>query len=270
MANTDFDYVIGLVLKSEGGYCNDVDDPGGPTNFGITIHDYSEFKKRKVNAEEVRAMPRSDAITIYKEKYRRGFHFEQVRAGPDYLGLDYGINSGLGRPPLVFAKLLNRPATKSMTPDLIKAVNDADPVKLINAVSAERLHFMKGIRDGVAWRRFGGGWQKRVDSVDAISKHLAAGGTVVAAPTGAIISANDMGKAIHAPDPKVTGKIVKTGTATGTGGGLLGAQHSLLVAGGIIIAVIIIGGVSYYLYKRSVDKAQNTVILPPGMIPLAA
>ncbi len=268
MATTDYDYVIGLVLKSEGGYSNNPKDPGGPTNFGITLRDYADFKGRKVTAEDVRRMPLADAFAIYKSKYNKGISFEALRAGSDYCILDYGINSGLARPPRVSSVLLRRPTVSRMTPDIIKAINDTDPNKLIDAMCDERLHFMKGIRGGASWAEFGRGWNTRVASVRSIS-HKLAGGMKTSIIVPGQTQSKDMAKAVHAPDPKTVGKI-KTGTGAGVAAGTGTAAHSAAIAAGVIVAVVIIGGVSYYIYKRRVQALQDKVELPPGMVPIAA
>ena len=36
----DFNKAIAIILKHEGGYVNDPDDPGGETNMGITKRDF--------------------------------------------------------------------------------------------------------------------------------------------------------------------------------------------------------------------------------------
>jgi len=39
MAASSYDAALARLLVHEGGYTNDAADPGGPTNFGITIFD---------------------------------------------------------------------------------------------------------------------------------------------------------------------------------------------------------------------------------------
>ena len=38
---------IRCLLASEGGYVNHPSDPGGPTNFGITLADYGNDRTRR-------------------------------------------------------------------------------------------------------------------------------------------------------------------------------------------------------------------------------
>ncbi|HET7849893.1 MAG TPA: glycosyl hydrolase 108 family protein, partial [Pseudolabrys sp.] len=45
MAASSYDAALARVLAHEGGYSNHPADPGGPTNFGITIADYRRYVK---------------------------------------------------------------------------------------------------------------------------------------------------------------------------------------------------------------------------------
>ena len=51
-----YDVCLPLLLVHEGGYTNHPSDPGGPTNFGITIGDYRRYVKADATAADVRAM----------------------------------------------------------------------------------------------------------------------------------------------------------------------------------------------------------------------
>jgi hypothetical protein len=57
------------LLGHEGGYDNDPDDPGGPTNYGTTIYDARKYWKADATAEDVRNMPLDVAKDIYRTKY---------------------------------------------------------------------------------------------------------------------------------------------------------------------------------------------------------
>ena len=56
MATWTYDEALRRLLAHEGGYTNHPSDPGGPTNFGITIHDYRKYVKPNATAVDVRAM----------------------------------------------------------------------------------------------------------------------------------------------------------------------------------------------------------------------
>ena len=49
------------LLTHEGGYTNHPADPGGPTNFGITIYDYRKYVKPGATAADVKAMKVDEA-----------------------------------------------------------------------------------------------------------------------------------------------------------------------------------------------------------------
>ena len=45
MTQSNYDDALARLIAHEGGYSNHPDDPGGPTNFGITIADYRRYVK---------------------------------------------------------------------------------------------------------------------------------------------------------------------------------------------------------------------------------
>ena len=49
-----YDQSLARLLAHEGGYTNHPADPGGPTNFGITIHDYRRYVKPGATAADVK------------------------------------------------------------------------------------------------------------------------------------------------------------------------------------------------------------------------
>ena len=62
------------ILKTEGGYVNDPDDPGGPTNYGVTLqtlkrlgHDLN--KDGRVNIADLKQLSASQAVQIFVQDY---------------------------------------------------------------------------------------------------------------------------------------------------------------------------------------------------------
>jgi lysozyme family protein len=55
-----FERAVEVVLKHEGGYVNDPDDPGGETKFGISKRSYPDLDIRNLTEEQARAIYRKD------------------------------------------------------------------------------------------------------------------------------------------------------------------------------------------------------------------
>ena len=50
----DFNEAIEIVLKHEGGYVNDIDDPGGETMMGISKKAYPNLDIKNLTKEDVK------------------------------------------------------------------------------------------------------------------------------------------------------------------------------------------------------------------------
>lgn len=145
---------IKATLKHEGGYVNHPSDPGGPTNWGITIGVAREYWKKDAKAADIKAMPQSVAIEIYRKRYWDEVGGDDLPAGLDYAVYDFGVNSGPSRAKAYLA------LTKGSTEDRIKQICDA------------RLIFLKKLK---TWPVFGKGWGRRVSEVRALALKMAHG-----------------------------------------------------------------------------------------------
>lgn len=157
MRNT-YEQAINQVFEDEGGYTNDAADPGGPTNWGITIHDARTYWKHDATAEDVRDMPKAVAEDIYRQHYATPLQYDALPAGVDYSVLDYGINSGINRSARVLQSILAVSQDGKIGPTTLRAVASADPSRIINAIYDERLSFLKSLH---TWKEFGHGWTAR-------------------------------------------------------------------------------------------------------------
>lgn len=193
MATWTYDDALARLLQHEGGYSNHPDDPGGPTNFGITIADYRRYVKRDATAADVRAMSVDEAKVIYRRRYWDAQRCDELPAGVDYAVFDYGVNSGIGRSGQVLRRVLALPDNRSAVSDeVVEAARRADARAAVVAICDERLRFLKSLR---TWEVFGRGWARRVSEVKAAALAMAqapvppprpkaparAGGAVVAA-----------------------------------------------------------------------------------------
>lgn len=160
---TSYEFCLQRVLAHEGGYTNHPADPGGPTNFGITIFDYRKYVKPDATAADIRAMKADEAKTIYRARYWDAQRCDELPAGVDFAVFDYGVNSGTGRSGKVLRRALKLPDHSGTVSDaVIAAARAADPETLIAAICDERLRFLKSLK---TWPVFGGGWSRRVADV---------------------------------------------------------------------------------------------------------
>jgi len=169
---SNFETCLSLLLVHEGGYTNHPSDPGGPTNFGITIEDYRRYVKVNATAADVRRMKLDEARIIYREKYWDAQRCDEQPPGVNYAVFDYGVNSGIGRSGKVLRRVLGLPHDSSAVTDaVIAAARASDPKSLVAAICDERLHFLQSLK---TWPVFGAGWGRRVAEVKSTTLKMAA------------------------------------------------------------------------------------------------
>lgn len=155
------------VFPHEGGYTNHPADPGGPTNWGITIADARAYWKKDATADDVKAMPKSVAQEIYRKHYAEPLRYDDLPAGVDYAVLDYGINSGISRAAKVLQRLCRVTPDGQIGPVTLAAVKDKPAGSLVQSICDERLQFLRSLR---TWSVFGRGWSARVADVRDLAR----------------------------------------------------------------------------------------------------
>ena len=249
MAASSYDEALRRLLVHEGGYTDHPSDPGGPTNWGITIHDYRKYVKPNATAADVRGMPLDAAKRIYKSKYWNAMRCDELPAGVDYAVFDYGVNSGIGRAGKVLRRLVGLAGNSgAVTDEVIAAVRRREAWPLVEAICDERLAFLRRLR---TWPVFGNGWGRRVREVRAAA-------LVMAGKSAGSKSADSKpagGKPQPRPSPKPEpGALGEGGTPPfsaakkfGIGAALVAAvgalaqwagEHPLLTGGAVVVAAL--------------------------------
>jgi len=238
MVAATYDAAMVRVFADEGGYTNDPRDPGGATNWGITIYDARMYWKANATPQDVKNMPKDVASDIYRKHYAAPMRYDELPAGFDYSVLDAAINSGVGRAPQWAGKALGVPV-KTIADVVPKAQAAPDKVALIQKYWRVRLSFLQSLR---TWGAFGKGWGRRVANGEAAAVRMWLS-------VGAKLTDADARKKmdLEAKKAKTASKNSGTGAAT-TGGGsgialpTLDWSHMTLggkIACGIAIAVLV-------------------------------
>jgi lysozyme family protein len=87
------------IVAREGGYVNDPDDPGGATNYGVTLHTMRRLgldlnQDGRVDAGDVRVLTRAHAISIFVEHYFRAPRIDRLPEALHPSVFDMYVNAG--------------------------------------------------------------------------------------------------------------------------------------------------------------------------------
>ena len=171
------------IVRREGGYVNDPDDPGGATNHGVTIHTMRALGldldgDGDIDPVDVRALPRKKAVEIYVEHYFRRPKLHLLPAALQASVFDMQVNAGsnavkiLQRLMATFGSRVRDDGV--IGPATIRAVTRAmsmAPDHLVDAYGIERRNYYYRLADRraasrkYARRRDGGkgGWITRAE-----------------------------------------------------------------------------------------------------------
>jgi lysozyme family protein len=168
---TAFDRSVALVLRHEGGFVHHPNDPGGATKFGIAHETLSRARGRAVSGDDVRALTREEAISIYRRLY-----WDTVRADdlPEPVALavfDFAVNSGPLKAVQALQCVLGIQADGAVGPLTVAAAQGADAVQTVRRLTRKRLGFLARL---ATWPVFGRGWRRRVLAVEREALLLAA------------------------------------------------------------------------------------------------
>ncbi len=204
MAAKTYDDALKRVLVHEGGYTNHPSDPGGATNFGITIADYRRYVKPNATASDVRTMTLAQAKAIYRAQYWNALRCDDLAAGIDYALFDFGVNSGVSRAAKFLQRILGLPEDGRMSDGLVRASNSRDAADLVRRLCDDRLAFLRSLK---TWPVFGKGWGRRVAEVRAAALAMASGtGTTAATP----VASSKHGTLLDAVARRVAGLFARS------------------------------------------------------------
>jgi len=159
-----FPEAFAYTLGNEGGFTNDPNDYGGPTNWGIIQSEYSRYIGHPASIDEIKHMPKEHAEDIYRHNYWNPLAIARIQNKHVAMALfDRSVLNGL-------LGVSQRTATALGLPKPVKAglpidvINAHDPVKFVMALAdaCEAAHRAR-VQQDHSQQKFLRGWLNRVN-----------------------------------------------------------------------------------------------------------
>jgi len=162
---------LDLVLKSEGGWVNNLNDPGGETNLGVTKRVWEEYVGHPV--ENLKKLTKEDVAPLYEQKYWRPCYGEVLPRGLDFVVFSMGVNAGPGRSVKLLQSSLGCVPDGVIGPKTRELISASNSATLITKFSESRREYYRALK---TFPIFGKGWVTRVDREESEALNMAKNG----------------------------------------------------------------------------------------------
>ncbi len=175
-AQPDFQRCLAHVLEMEGGYSNDPYDPGGPTNFGITLKVYAKWHGVRLSADNhgrlqarLKNIPASEVAAIYRKNYWQRANCEDFSPGIALMHFDCAVNQGVSRAIRFLQQTVGTDVDGEIGPLTRAAVVSMPDHRVLEVYARVRRTHYRSLHH--FWR-FGRGWLRRVTQTLARAKTM--------------------------------------------------------------------------------------------------
>lgn len=171
-----FEQFLPLLLRFEGGFVNDPDDPGGATNKGITLKTFQHFGPRAgfedTSLAALMRLTDEEAGRIYKVHYWDPLHADDIPLQPlAELLVDFYVNAGVNAIKELQRHLMSIGAPGPLSddgmfgPKTAAALLNADATQTYRALRERRIHYYHRIcESNPRLQKFLKGWMNRVNA----------------------------------------------------------------------------------------------------------
>lgn len=163
-----FERALPTILRCEGGYVDNPNDPGGATNFGVIQRTYDAWRDAHgLPRRPVREIERDEVRAVYWQRYWLAARCDELPTGVDLAHFDAAVNTGTRRAAKLLQRALGVAVDGVIGPVTLAAARSRDPIELVHDMLFRRLRFYADIArrrrsDGRDLKVFLPGWIIRV------------------------------------------------------------------------------------------------------------
>lgn len=177
----DYQLIIPIILKHEGGLTDDPVDRGGITNYGISLkfaqgtQDYELLdidRDGDIDREDIKKLTKEQAIEVYKKHFWNPFKLDDEPSNSVALLIfDSAVNHGIGGASNLIQKTLvdmgyNISIDGKVGPKTLAALHNADSDEFINMfLSVRERYYRRIVEKNPSQNRFLRGWLNRIKSL---------------------------------------------------------------------------------------------------------
>lgn len=176
-----FDTYLPIILKFEGGFANNPNDPGGRTNFGVIQTEYNIWRKaHSLQTRDVKDITHDEVEAIYKGYYKDSCAnlFDTSHPHTALCQFDCAINQGSGTSKYLLQRAINQcwNYQKIMVDGIVGAKTLAalipvqDDALLKNCLTLRRDRYLNLITARPRMSEFKASWFHRLNKIAEISQ----------------------------------------------------------------------------------------------------
>ena len=161
----DFQTAINLLLQNEGGLVDDPADPGGLTNWGISLN-----SNPSLGADWIRSCTRDQAAAWYKTNYWDVIQGDTLPGVVAFQIMDFAVNGGEGCAVHKVQQALGLADDGRWGPQTAAAVVNVSVAKFTALFAAVKIAFYTKL---TTFAHFGAGWMNRIAAdIQAVAGEL--------------------------------------------------------------------------------------------------
>lgn len=162
----DYQKLVPIIKKWEGGFVNDPSDSGGATNKGVTLSTFRSFYGSNKTVEDLKNLSDTQWLHIFLNGYWNKCQASNINnQSIANIFVDWAWGSGPVTAIKQVQKIVGTDVDGIVGQKTLDAINKKDPQTLFNAIKKARIEFVENlVKQRPKDAKFLQGWKNRINS----------------------------------------------------------------------------------------------------------